>query len=154
MSLMELYYITLRERGEDEATRLVALVKSWPRAQAVCVWCSDYTGRATGHLYLHGQDGTGVESIADCWRGSPGWRSHPLHQCQGAPRRGDSGVGKSGLAYRLTEDRFVATISTDAAWATQLQLPDNSGGNDIEREIWLWDFAGQADYRLIHQLYM
>jgi WD40 repeat protein len=32
---------------------------------------------------------------------------------------GDSGVGKSGLAYRLTEDRFVTTISTDAAWATQ-----------------------------------
>jgi uncharacterized protein len=30
MSLMELYYITLRERGADEATRLVALVKSWP----------------------------------------------------------------------------------------------------------------------------
>jgi small GTP-binding protein len=67
---------------------------------------------------------------------------------------GDSGVGKSGLAYRLTKDRFVATISTDAAWATQLKLPYNIGGNDIEREIWLWDFAGQADYRLIHQLYM
>lgn len=32
MSLMELYYITLREKGEDEATRLVALVKSWPVA--------------------------------------------------------------------------------------------------------------------------
>jgi predicted nucleic acid-binding protein len=30
MSLMELYYITLRERGEDDATRLIALVKSWP----------------------------------------------------------------------------------------------------------------------------
>jgi predicted nucleic acid-binding protein len=30
MSLMELYSITLRERDEDEATRLVALVKSWP----------------------------------------------------------------------------------------------------------------------------
>jgi predicted nucleic acid-binding protein len=30
MSLMELYYITLREQGEDEAIRLVALVKSWP----------------------------------------------------------------------------------------------------------------------------
>jgi hypothetical protein len=27
-------------------------------------------------------------------------------------------------------------------------------GNDIEREIWLWDFGGQADQRLIHQLYM
>ena len=24
----------------------------------------------------------------------------------------------------------------------------------MEREIWLWDFAGQADYRLIHLLYM
>jgi len=67
---------------------------------------------------------------------------------------GDSGVGKSGLAYRLTEDRFEATISTDGAWATQLKLPHDTGGNDIEREIWLWDFAGQADYRLVHQLYM
>ena len=24
----------------------------------------------------------------------------------------------------------------------------------VEREIWLWDFGGQADQRLIHQLYM
>jgi small GTP-binding protein len=67
---------------------------------------------------------------------------------------GDSGVGKSGLAYRLTEDRFEATISTDAAWATQLKLPHDTSSKEIEREIWLWDFAGQADYRLIHQLFM
>jgi ribonuclease VapC len=32
ISLMELYYITMMERGEDEAARLVALVKSWPVA--------------------------------------------------------------------------------------------------------------------------
>jgi small GTP-binding protein len=67
---------------------------------------------------------------------------------------GDSGVGKSGLAIRLTEDRFEATISTDAAWATQMKLPGEVSTGDIEREIWLWDFAGQADYRLVHQLYM
>ncbi len=67
---------------------------------------------------------------------------------------GDSGVGKSGLAYRLTEDRFETTISTDAAWATQLSLPHDTSSKEIEREIWLWDFAGQADYRLIHQLFM
>jgi len=67
---------------------------------------------------------------------------------------GDSGVGKSGLALRLTEDRFESTISTDAVWATQLRLPHEIGSEEIEREIWLWDFAGQADYRLIHQLYM
>ncbi|HKP87378.1 MAG TPA: TIR domain-containing protein [Blastocatellia bacterium] len=67
---------------------------------------------------------------------------------------GDSGVGKSGLALRLTENRFEPTVSTDAAWATQLNLPHDSNTSDIEREIWLWDFAGQSDYRLIHQLFM
>lgn len=30
ISLMELAYITEREQGEDEAARLVALVKAWP----------------------------------------------------------------------------------------------------------------------------
>ena len=30
ITLMELYYITLRERGEDQAAKLIALVKSWP----------------------------------------------------------------------------------------------------------------------------
>lgn len=30
ISLMELYYISLREQGEDGAARLVALVKAWP----------------------------------------------------------------------------------------------------------------------------
>lgn len=67
---------------------------------------------------------------------------------------GDSGVGKSGLAIRLAESRFEATISTDAAWATQMRLPPLFGKQSHEREIWLWDFAGQSDYRLIHQLYM
>ncbi|MBI3660738.1 type II toxin-antitoxin system VapC family toxin [Candidatus Acetothermia bacterium] len=30
ISLMELYYVTMREKGEDEAARIIALVKSWP----------------------------------------------------------------------------------------------------------------------------
>jgi len=67
---------------------------------------------------------------------------------------GESGTGKTGLAYRLTENVFKDSVSTDAAWATQLKLPDHAVPAGIEREIWLWDFAGQADYRLIHQLYM
>jgi small GTP-binding protein len=67
---------------------------------------------------------------------------------------GDSGVGKTGLAYRLTEDRFENTVSTDGVWATQLKLPHETNSTHIEREIWIWDFAGQADYRLIHQLFM
>jgi small GTP-binding protein len=67
---------------------------------------------------------------------------------------GDSGVGKSGLAHRLTQDKFVETISTDGVWATQMSLPHSANTEDTEREIWLWDFAGQSDYRLIHQLFM
>ncbi len=67
---------------------------------------------------------------------------------------GESGVGKTGLAIRLREDRFEATISTDAHWATRFMLPQETDSDDIDREIWLWDFAGQADYRLIHQLFM
>jgi small GTP-binding protein len=68
---------------------------------------------------------------------------------------GDSGVGKSALAIRLTENRFEpATMSTDAMWASQLKLPHQVDSGDIDREIWLWDFAGQADYRLIQQLFM
>lgn len=67
---------------------------------------------------------------------------------------GESGVGKTGLAHRLVDNVFRATISTDGTWATQLKLPYNHPEGDVEREIWLWDFAGQADYRLIHQLYM
>lgn len=67
---------------------------------------------------------------------------------------GESGVGKSGLAIRLAQDRFEPTISTDAAWATQLKLPTSMVTDGTEREVWLWDFAGQADYRLVHQLFM
>ena len=55
---------------------------------------------------------------------------------------GDSGVGKSGLAYRLTQNKFVETISTDGVWATQMKFPDVTHTDDTEREIWLWDFAG------------
>ena len=68
---------------------------------------------------------------------------------------GDSGAGKSGLAEQLVYGRFTPTVSTDGVWATQLKLEEDGPiPEGVEREIWLWDFAGQADYRLIHQLFM
>ena len=67
---------------------------------------------------------------------------------------GDSGVGKTGLANRLARDHFEETESTDGAWATHWKLQHNANKDGVEREIWLWDFAGQVDYRLVHQLYM
>jgi small GTP-binding protein len=66
---------------------------------------------------------------------------------------GDSGVGKTGLSMRLASDRWQPTDSTVGAWATQWRLPVSPSEN-IEKEIWIWDFGGQADQRLIHQLYL
>jgi GTPase SAR1 family protein len=68
---------------------------------------------------------------------------------------GNSGVGKSGLAHWMIHEKLILTSSTDAVWATILPFPQTAKlPEGTEREVWLWDFAGQADYRLIHQLYM
>lgn len=69
---------------------------------------------------------------------------------------GDTGVGKTGLARYLAlniidEER---NLSTDGAWATQWTLPQSKTQGEVDKEIWLWDFAGQVDYRLVHQLFM
>lgn len=62
-------------------------------------------------------------------------------------------MGKTGLALRLAEDRWQETGSTHGMNVWQLDLPETETA-DMEREVWLWEFAGQPDYRLIHQLYM
>lgn len=69
---------------------------------------------------------------------------------------GESGAGKTGLSKRLALNDWQPSDSTVGAWATQWKLPlaPAKGGDGVEREIWLWDFGGQADQRLIHQLYM
>jgi WD40 repeat protein len=65
---------------------------------------------------------------------------------------GDTGVGKTGLVHRLTTGTPPGRLpSTDAVWATQWHLPHEP---EAERGVWLWDFAGQPDYRLAQPLYM
>ncbi len=68
---------------------------------------------------------------------------------------GDSGSGKTALSRQLANlnKDWEATDSTVGAWATQWKIPVDAD-TDVQREIWLWDFGGQADQRLIHQLYM
>ncbi|HZH29222.1 MAG TPA: TIR domain-containing protein [Pyrinomonadaceae bacterium] len=66
---------------------------------------------------------------------------------------GESGAGKTGLSKVLAGEEWQPSDSTVGAWATQWKLPVDSA-DGVEREIWLWDFGGQADQRLIHQLYM
>src|SRR5262249_28081050 len=67
---------------------------------------------------------------------------------------GETGVGKTGLALRLCNDEWQPTESTHAMSIFQLKLQEDAGTQAFEREVWLWDLAGQPDYRLIHQLYM
>jgi WD40 repeat protein len=67
---------------------------------------------------------------------------------------GDSGVGKSGLALRLWHDRWEKTESSHGMEIQRLALSEVGGDVGVEREVWLWDLAGQPDYRLTHQLFM
>lgn len=71
---------------------------------------------------------------------------------------GDSGVGKTGLsnflAHGIKVEDDKPLPSTDGAWATRWPLAHANQKTGVEREIWLWDFAGQVDYRLVHQLFM
>lgn len=66
---------------------------------------------------------------------------------------GESTVGKTSLAHRLVEDKYVISDRTHGmnVWRLDLPLPADA---TIEREALLWDLAGQEDYRLIHQLFL
>jgi GTPase SAR1 family protein len=79
-----------------------------------------------------------------------------------APRRyvnakvvliGEGTVGKTSLAHRLVEDRYVVRDRTHGMNVSRLDLPLPPDAA-IEREALLWDLAGQEDYRLIHQLFL
>ncbi len=66
---------------------------------------------------------------------------------------GEGSVGKTSLAHRLIEDRYVVKDRTHGmnVWPLKLPLPPDAS---IEREALLWDLAGQEDYRLIHRLFL
>jgi len=67
---------------------------------------------------------------------------------------GDSGVGKTGLGWRLAHGEFKEHASTHGQqfWSIpELGLKRKDG---TECEAVLWDLAGQPDYRLIHSLYL
>ncbi|MFL6263862.1 MAG: TIR domain-containing protein [Thermoanaerobaculia bacterium] len=66
---------------------------------------------------------------------------------------GEGTVGKTSLAHRLVEDRYVVRDRTHGmnVWPLVLPLPSDA---TLQREALLWDLAGQEDYRLIHRLFL
>jgi GTPase SAR1 family protein len=67
---------------------------------------------------------------------------------------GDSGVGKSGLAMVLAGKEFRATESTHGRRIWRLPTPDEADNGGGEREVLVWDLAGQPGYRIVHQLHL
>ncbi len=66
---------------------------------------------------------------------------------------GEGTVGKTSLAHRLIEDKYVVRDRTHGMNVWRLDFPD-AGHDNLDREALLWDLAGQEDYRLIHQLFL
>ncbi len=67
---------------------------------------------------------------------------------------GDSGVGKTGLGWRLAHGEFKEHPSTHGQQFWLLNELCQTRGDGTQCEAVLWDLAGQPDYRLIHALFL
>ncbi len=67
---------------------------------------------------------------------------------------GDTGVGKSGLAMVLAGEVFGTTESTHGRRIWRLPATEEPDFDNGDREVLLWDLAGQPGYRIVHQLHL
>ncbi|MEM9089172.1 MAG: TIR domain-containing protein [Cyanobacteria bacterium P01_F01_bin.53] len=67
---------------------------------------------------------------------------------------GDTGVGKTGLGWRLAYGNFREQSSTHGQRLWVINNLRTMRSDQTECEVVLWDLAGQPDYRLIHTLFL
>lgn len=67
---------------------------------------------------------------------------------------GDSGVGKTGLGWRIAHGAFKEHASTHGQQFWVIEELGATRTDGTECEAVLWDLAGQPDYRLIHALFL
>src|SRR5215210_9272895 len=67
---------------------------------------------------------------------------------------GDSGVGKTGLGWRLAHGEFKEHSSTHGQQFWVIDELGKRRDDGTECEAILWDLAGQPDYRLTHALFL
>jgi small GTP-binding protein len=67
---------------------------------------------------------------------------------------GDSGVGKTGLGWRIAHGEFREHASTHGQQFWVVNQLSHKRTDGTECEAVLWDLAGQPDYRLIHTLFL
>jgi WD40 repeat protein len=90
------------------------------------------------------------------WDASPGNQPHVVTTYANAKvlLLGDSGVGKSGMALVLADEKFRATESTHARRIWRMPVAGLIDAGQAQREILIWDLAGQPGYRVVHQLHL
>ena len=117
-----------------------------------------YTSASPRNSLLVKVNGPGTADIEF----SPGWGGNVDHAPASVSTYanakvlllGDSGVGKSGLAIVLAGDPFRPTESTHARRIWKIPVPELNEGSEAQREVLLWDLAGQPGYRIVHQLHL
>ena len=67
---------------------------------------------------------------------------------------GDSGVGKTGLGWRLSHGEFKEHSSTHGQQFWVIDELGKTRDDGTKCEAVLWDLAGQPDYRLVHSLFL
>lgn len=67
---------------------------------------------------------------------------------------GDSGVGKTGLGWRLAHGEYKEHSSTHGQQFWVLDQLSTRRADNTQCEAILWDLAGQPDYRLTHALFL
>lgn len=67
---------------------------------------------------------------------------------------GDSGVGKTGLGWRLSHDEFREHASTHGQQFWALPQLGRQRADGTQCEAVLWDLAGQPVYRQVHSIFL
>ncbi len=67
---------------------------------------------------------------------------------------GDSGVGKTGLGWRLAHGEYKEHSSTHGQQFWVIDELGTTRSDGTQCEAVLWDLAGQPDYRLVHSLFL
>lgn len=67
---------------------------------------------------------------------------------------GDSGVGKTGLGWRIATGEFREHPSTHGQQFWHIDSLANARSDGALCQVVLWDLAGQPDYRIVHSLFL
>ncbi|MBI5788175.1 MAG: DUF4365 domain-containing protein [Candidatus Schekmanbacteria bacterium] len=66
---------------------------------------------------------------------------------------GENGAGKTSLCQRLAAGIWDTAVTDQNLKILTLKLPPAPDQPDLQREVLLWDFSGQTQQRLVHQLF-